>query len=128
MSDYNRITFGPITFHITTVLKRLQTCQCRLEACVVVAGDLVLGVVLSGVCVLVILTGSAHQGPLQHLRVRSATVELIPATPGGWVGTGATRFTTKESKICLLLFSMPPFSVMTPSIFLNNNNPELPLL
>ena len=128
MSDYNRITFGPITFHITTVLKRLQTCQCRLEACVVVAGDLVLGVVLSGVCVLVILTGSAHQGPLQHLRVRSATVELIPATPGGWVGTGATRFSTQRIKNMFTLVFYALFGVVTPSMFLHNNNPDFLLL
>lgn len=127
MSDYNRITFGPITFHITTVLKRLQTCQCRLEACVVVAGDLVLGVVLSGVCVLVILTGSAHQGPLQHLRVRSATVELIPATPGGWVGTGATTFTTQRIKNMFTLVFYALFRVVTSSMFLHNNNPDFSL-
>jgi hypothetical protein len=60
-----------------------QTCNSRLEARVVVEGDLVVHVLLTLIHVMIVLVGTANESALQKLRVLPRPVEGVP-TAGCW--------------------------------------------
>lgn len=71
------------------LLKRYHTCHGALKSRVVITRDFVADVVLPVVCVLVLTVGSAHQGPVQGVGVRTGLLLIRERTRGGaaWTGT-----------------------------------------
>lgn len=68
------------------------TCYCRLETSIVVTRDLVLDIVIATVRVVVVLSGSAHESPVQHVGIGAVLLLVKTGARGGgaWAGAGKT--------------------------------------
>merc|ERR1711894_784176 len=96
LTTLNYLTISP-GLHLFFILQvslhnsAFQTCNSSLESGVVITSDFILDVIISPIIILIPLSWSSNESPVQYLWVGSGVIIIVPATTcwSPWAGSGS---------------------------------------